>query len=84
MRLLFLVALVSLAGCAFPEAMTVNNACSGFVVGTTTKAEVLNKCGQPRSHGESAEGSSLLYENTGHVQVFGFDAKGVLVNTGGT
>jgi hypothetical protein len=84
MRRLFLSAIIMLAGCVVDQPMVVQSACTGFVIGKTTRAEVLNKCGLPKTHYEGTEGSALLYENSGRIQNFGFDANGVLNSTSGS
>ena len=65
MRFLSLWAVVMLAACAVGQPLVVENTCSGFIVGKSTRAEILNKCGQPTGHFEDATGSALSFLTRG-------------------
>jgi hypothetical protein len=90
MRSLSVWTVVMLAACAAPQPVVVENTCAGFIIGKSTRAEILNKCGQPFLHYESATTSKLSFIIPGgrpgvrHVEDFSFDAQGVLTSIEGT
>jgi hypothetical protein len=88
MRFLSLWAVVMLTACAAAQPLVVENTCSGFIIGKSTKAEVLNKCGQPSVHTDMTTGSALLFVTSGlgtrHIQNFGFDEQGILTSVSGS
>lgn len=90
MRLRLLWGFVMLTGCAAVQPVVVENTCSGFAIGKSTKAEVLNKCGEPFLHSESATGSELSFKLPGgsfpgqHTATFDFNGQGILIATSGS
>jgi hypothetical protein len=79
MRFLSMVAAVMLGACAVAQPLVVEDTCSGFIIGKSTKADVLNKCGQPKTYSDTPPyGSGLTFITSGHFHAFTFDAQGIL------